>query len=125
MRCLPASPKHEAEPDRANETAAVLEPTERSNEAARTAAEESASHAAVAVPKAVAPKPLWQAVVDPTSGRTYYFNRQTRETSWKPPLQENSSNARRVDHERGQDRLQGKLDVPLTMDRPLPQLGAC
>ena len=27
-----------------------------------------------------------------------------------------------MDHERGQGRLQGKLDVPLTMDRPLPQL---
>ena len=117
--------KHEAEPDRTNETAAVPESTERSNEAAMAAAEESASHAAVAVPVAPPPKPLWQAAVDPTSGRTYYFNRQTRETSWKPPLQENSSNAQRVDHERGQDRLQGKLDVPLTMDRPLPQLGAC
>ena len=30
-------------------------------------------------------KTLWKAVVDPNSGKTYYVNRDTRETSWKKP----------------------------------------
>eukprot|EP00934_Nitzschia_sp_Nitz4_P008522 Nitzschia sp. Nitz4//scaffold34_size148208//91553//101858//NITZ4_002988-RA/size148208-snap-gene-0.209-mRNA-1//1//CDS//3329548819//8512//frame0 len=28
----------------------------------------------------------WEAVVDPTSGQTYYYNEMTQETSWDPPL---------------------------------------
>jgi hypothetical protein len=31
-------------------------------------------------------KPLWKAVIDPNTGRTYYYHRKTRETTWtKPP----------------------------------------
>ena len=30
-------------------------------------------------------KTLWKAVADPNSGKTYYVNRDTRETSWKKP----------------------------------------
>jgi hypothetical protein len=30
-------------------------------------------------------KPLWKAVKDPGSGKTYYYHRKTRETTWKKP----------------------------------------
>eukprot|EP00538_Stauroneis_constricta_P012886 CAMPEP_0119555086 /NCGR_PEP_ID=MMETSP1352-20130426/7407_1 /TAXON_ID=265584 /ORGANISM="Stauroneis constricta, Strain CCMP1120" /LENGTH=1272 /DNA_ID=CAMNT_0007601797 /DNA_START=257 /DNA_END=4072 /DNA_ORIENTATION=- len=38
-----------------------------------------------AVPPAKAAKPLWKAVVDPTTQRTYYYHRKTRETTWIKP----------------------------------------
>ena len=30
-------------------------------------------------------KPVWKAVVDPNTGRTYYYHRKTRETTWNKP----------------------------------------
>eukprot|EP00052_Salpingoeca_macrocollata_P009026 m.71193 g.71193 ORF g.71193 m.71193 type:complete len:292 (-) comp16892_c1_seq2:44-919(-) len=30
---------------------------------------------------------MWQAAVDAKSGRTYYYNRQTRETKWEKPIE--------------------------------------
>eukprot|EP00536_Pseudo-nitzschia_multiseries_P001507 jgi/Psemu1/3448/gm1.3448_g len=33
----------------------------------------------------VPPKVTWKAVVDPNSGRTYYYHRKTRETTWTKP----------------------------------------
>ena len=38
-----------------------------------------------ATPGAAELPPGWQAVVDPTSGRTYYINSSTRETKWDMP----------------------------------------
>mmetsp|Transcript_96813 Transcript_96813/g.144983 ORF Transcript_96813/g.144983 Transcript_96813/m.144983 type:complete len:1048 (-) Transcript_96813:15-3158(-) len=35
--------------------------------------------------KAKKPKPVWKAVVDPNSGKTYYYHRKTRETTWTKP----------------------------------------
>jgi hypothetical protein len=31
------------------------------------------------------PKPTWKAVADPNSGKTYYYHRKTRETTWTKP----------------------------------------
>lgn len=31
------------------------------------------------------PKQVWKAVVDPNTGRTYYYHRKTRETTWTKP----------------------------------------
>jgi len=31
------------------------------------------------------PKMIWKAVVDPNSGKTYYYHRKTRETTWTKP----------------------------------------
>jgi len=36
-------------------------------------------------PPSLPPPALWVATVDPASGRTYYFNKETNETSWKKP----------------------------------------
>jgi hypothetical protein len=36
-------------------------------------------------PKKKNKKPLWKAVVDKNSGRTYYYHRKTGETTWKMP----------------------------------------
>ena len=33
------------------------------------------------------PKPMWKAVEDPKSGRTYYYHRKTRETTWTKPAE--------------------------------------
>jgi hypothetical protein len=52
----------------------------------------SAKSSSVSKPSAAAPpvkqkkpKPTWKAVVDPHSGRTYYYHRKTRKTTWRKP----------------------------------------
>jgi hypothetical protein len=39
----------------------------------------------VAVTKKPRQRPLWKAVIEPKSGRTYYFHRLTRQTTWSKP----------------------------------------
>ena len=38
-------------------------------------------------PTPVAESPAWQSAVDPASGRTYYWNTGTRETTWVRPAE--------------------------------------
>ena len=49
----------------------------------------------------------WEAHVDKDSGRKYYFNKETRETSWKPPRISKGNNS-------GSDKvkLQSNLTYP-------------
>ena len=36
-------------------------------------------------PRPAASAPIWEALKDPTSGDTYYFNKATNETTWERP----------------------------------------
>lgn len=32
-------------------------------------------------------KPMWKAATDPSSGKTYYYHRKSRETTWEEPIE--------------------------------------
>lgn len=70
-----ATAKSAASPQRSNEIAVASAPKEGLRKAPIKPARPSA------------PKPSsWQAVIDPESGETYYYNQTTQETTWdKPP----------------------------------------
>ena len=49
------------------------------------------SHTVMAKPKGKEDQPLpegWKEVKDPKSGRTYYYPKETKKTSWKRPTEE-------------------------------------
>ena len=47
-------------------------------------------------PAAVSSTGEWQELVDPKSNRSYWWNKVTNKTQWKPPVQAASSSADRV-----------------------------
>ena len=69
-------------PKKSPTPAVEKKPTPAPEEEAPTPA---ADTPAAATPGAAELPPGWQAVVDPTSGRTYYINSSTRETKWDMP----------------------------------------
>lgn len=50
-------------------------------------------------------KPLWKAANDPRSGRTYYYNTLTRETTWTKPMELSSPEERRVREEQNAKKM--------------------
>jgi len=44
------------------------------------------------------PKPQWKAVVDKNTGRTYYYHRKTRETTWTIPEELREIEAKKAQH---------------------------
>ena len=58
----------------------------------------------------------WEEMVDPSSGRTYYYHSQTNETSWERPLPPSAESA--VEESREQSKEQ-----TITSDEPLVESG--
>lgn len=117
----------ETEAKEISKAAPAASPKRPAPSPARSAASAKAASVA-ASPERKTKKPLWKAVVDKNSGRTYYYHRKTRETTWTMPeefkaVQEEEKNPEELAavEEQAEDKPvnEGVSNEEITEDTPL------